>query len=462
MADPYRSPADEAERPNEAEPVSEDPSPAQRLRIHIPSVNTTLSLGAAGRTGDLRSDDLGDPNFAGFGVSTRGHVFIDANGGVDKSSAQIQADGPVVLQSDQSCISLSAAGHSMMHAQGSAVVAGDAGLLLIAGVPHTKSVNRRSDGENPQGSEWTGDLPQAVTQVSNTWTTVSVAAGVIDMAVTGARTVLDLRNKVASFGSVARDLAQAGLSGWGNGVFAWAGSGFKLPQSKSALVYGDEGVTIGTASSTNIYSVIGTLIASATVVSTSAPWVGLTSGLHLDLFSAREASLGAGTNLDIKGGSKVTLASVKASLEMLAKEINIGETVVKGTQAPTQAIQLTAKSIQLTASESIAAEAKTIEAKAEDQASLRSGQFGCDITPSGVHIGSVADGADKKPADRQGPGLFADGNEARVGVNGWGVRIKKGQAAMGDMKSFVVASPGTVKLDSDVVQVKAKRIIRLL
>ena len=65
------SPAEAAADPDQA-----PASGKQRLRIHIPNVRTTLTMGAKAEAGALRGEDLGPINSDGFGVHTKeGHVY---------------------------------------------------------------------------------------------------------------------------------------------------------------------------------------------------------------------------------------------------------------------------------------------------------------------------------------------------------------------------------------------------
>src|SRR5690606_31727727 len=90
------SPGEAAENP-----AANPASPAQRLRIQVPNVQTTLSLGAKAPADAIRGLDVGAPNYAGFGVHTRGHIFMSASDARGTSTATMQAKGNVVIQSEQ-------------------------------------------------------------------------------------------------------------------------------------------------------------------------------------------------------------------------------------------------------------------------------------------------------------------------------------------------------------------------
>lgn len=66
--------ADFREAPDQCSPGDQ-----QRLRIHVPKVSTTLSMGAKAPPGSIRDLDAGAPNYDGFGVFTLGHIHLSAS-----------------------------------------------------------------------------------------------------------------------------------------------------------------------------------------------------------------------------------------------------------------------------------------------------------------------------------------------------------------------------------------------
>lgn len=123
-----------------------DASPAQRLRIHVPNVKTTVSLGARADGGAKREVDTGAPNYDGFGVHTKGHVFVNASGGKADSKMSLQANGQILVQSDADSLYLVSSGPNVLATPQVVNLAGGGGINLAAGFG-TNVENPNCDGD---------------------------------------------------------------------------------------------------------------------------------------------------------------------------------------------------------------------------------------------------------------------------------------------------------------------------
>ena len=88
-------------------PVAPDQCAAgdkQRLRIHVPNVSTTLTMGAKSEPDGVRNFDGGPINYDGFGVHTKdGHVYILAEDGVAavKATKEVTSPEPPLVEHER-------------------------------------------------------------------------------------------------------------------------------------------------------------------------------------------------------------------------------------------------------------------------------------------------------------------------------------------------------------------------
>lgn len=327
-----------------AQPSAHAPSSAQRLRIYVPNVATLLSMGAAAPSGAIRGQDWSEQNYAGFGVTTKGNVFVDAMGGnVDESRMRLQANGFIAINSDQSSVVVGATQNALLHAAQVSMVHGQEGVVLAGGyaISGAGAANPRSDAGTVPLPPWTQGTVDAVSAINAEWTRVdSVAAG-IGIAATAASTAFDIWDRSATFLTLVQSGISAFLSGWGmlinaqglNGNPGWAGT----------VVGGKNGLILGSGRAAGLYSAIGTTVASLASVGVVAPLVGIIGAANLDMKTLGSAGLLAAYKADLVGGKDATLAARRGKLQLLGRSINIGAEKPDGrAQLPTSDIGITA------------------------------------------------------------------------------------------------------------------------
>lgn len=119
------SPAEAAADPDQA-----PASGKQRLRIHIPNVRTTLTMGAKAEAGALRGEDLGPINYDGFGVHTKeGHVYLVAEDGV----AALKASKEVTIHSAESTLDIRSKDKAYLGSDSQTYIHGRTGTLIVGG-----------------------------------------------------------------------------------------------------------------------------------------------------------------------------------------------------------------------------------------------------------------------------------------------------------------------------------------
>lgn len=327
-----------------ANPAAQEPSPQQRLRIFVPNVATVLSMGAKAPSGTIRGDDWSEQSYPGFGVTTKGNVFVDAMGGsIDESRMRLQANGFIAINSDQSSVAVGATQNALLHAAQVSMVHGQEGVVLAGGYPIAGAgeANTRSDAGLVALPPWTQGTMDAVNEVSTDWTTVDSFAAGVSIAATVTSATLDTWDGSATFCGLVQAGISAFLSGAGmainaeglNGNPGWAGT----------VVGGKNGLILGSGRAAGLYSLIGTTIGSTASVGIMAPLVGIIGAANLDMKTLGSADLVARNKVDIVGGKAVTVASRRDQLNLFGTSIHIGVERPEGlAQRPTQDIGITA------------------------------------------------------------------------------------------------------------------------
>src|SRR5688572_12311767 len=147
-------------------PEPEAPSAKQRLRLHVPYLKTTMTMGEAAAASKIRSEDAGDMNFPGFGVTTQGHVFVDANGAPPTSMMRLQSTGPLTVQS-HSTVAIGGQISTVLASNGPAICAGGGGIALLGGDTVRWHVNQVNNGKSPDAPEWIGNIKSSVSNFTN-------------------------------------------------------------------------------------------------------------------------------------------------------------------------------------------------------------------------------------------------------------------------------------------------------
>lgn len=105
------------------------PDEKQRLRIHVPNVPTTLSMGAESLRDGIRDNDGGTVSYDGFGVHTMGHVYLAAEDGV----AAVKAKKEVTIHSTTKTLDIRSKENAYFGSDASTYIRGRTGTLIVGG-----------------------------------------------------------------------------------------------------------------------------------------------------------------------------------------------------------------------------------------------------------------------------------------------------------------------------------------
>lgn len=432
------SPGEAAENP-----AANPGSPAQRLRIQVPNVQTTLSLGAKAPADAIRGLDVGAPNYAGFGVHTRGHIFMSASDARGTSTATMQAKGNVVIQSEQGLLWAGSKEQAMLASKANAMLMGGTGVVIAGGSAVTWAPNPEPDGTEPQTPGWMSGFGDAGSTINRVWAGIDAAVA-IGTGVKSAIAMKTSRPKGLGFAVAAANLV---LGNVGGAIVSGLGATNSDPIG-GTVIHGTGGVIVGSSHTMGLYSLTGTTLASALGASVLAPSVGVT-GFH-------DATVEAGRSLEIKSGRELAItseqglqiASRKAGTTVTGKAVWVGSSGGGAGQDISQTVRIDAqdtvvygnKRVWLTSTEEAVVQSTAPGSKASiygtascrvvsmehaavdggrkatvsarDLVAIKVKDFGVELTPKGIYIGSGTDVGDvpqKKKADPVGiPRNFGD------------------------------------------------------
>ncbi|MEC7520281.1 MAG: hypothetical protein VYE22_10470 [Myxococcota bacterium] len=335
------SPGEAAENPG-----AQEASPAQRLRIHVPNVKTTVSLGAKAPAGSIRDADAGAPNFHGFGVDTEGHVFIDARKSPADSMIRIQAKGSITLQTPSSFAAGGQHG-ALMASNGGAVVAGGGGAVIFGGAGLPWSDNQVADASTPDSPQWISNVETSANNWATAWAgwdalvaSASVIASRSDLKITK-NTFASLSNLTAAVATYGGMVGGA-ISAYG---FAKGVSGSEaLPSLGGTTIHGSTGLILGSGATAGLYSTLGTCIASVLSVGVVAPATSIAGLVSAELKGGKTEVKGW-TDLSLIGGHTTEIAARggPGHLQMKASKIYVGKLAQEGSQCPTEMVHVVAK-----------------------------------------------------------------------------------------------------------------------
>lgn len=291
------------ENPIEYEEIPEDaedqcvPSDKQRLRIHVPYKNTTLTMGEKADDQAIRDEDRGDLNFPGFGATTQGHVFLDANGEAADSMMRLQSKGHLTVQTPSK---LAAGGKegTILASDLSTVVAGGGGVSIFGGAALPWTDNQVNDATSPDSPGWISNIQTSTDDWSNFWLVMDAAVAGIGLAQQfSAESVASAGNHWISTHVLGGALSIV------NSIAAMAGlkdTGLEhvLTPPSGTTVHGSGGLILGSGAFASLHSLLGTAIASPASVSVMA-------GLAADIFGRVNASLSSSKLTSVASGGSV-------------------------------------------------------------------------------------------------------------------------------------------------------------
>ncbi len=331
------------------EPAAAPVGKNQRLRIHVPNVKTTLTMGQKAPGGNIRSEDTGAPNYDGFGVHTLGHVFVDAASATSKMTLQAQSD--VTIQS-QAGLSIGGKGGLLAGAQAGATVYGGGGVTIYGGQPALWGADPPgSDGQGvPEAPTWVNALGSAATALGAFWAGADAMWAVRN--VWWKRVKSKLGSEFwADSGGVGRALTIAGHAGtvassmgaiaWAPGIKTWAGH-WSWPFG-GTTIHGTAGLIMGSGLTMGIYSVAGTSIATPAVLDLSAGSIAIGSKKNLAMRAAEGSmSLGGGGDVELLAANKLELGSRNQQALLYGSSVKIGKHAAEKTQKGTDAVTIDA------------------------------------------------------------------------------------------------------------------------
>lgn len=474
------------------------PGDRQRLRIFVPNVKTTLSMGARAPGSSIRSEDnTGAPNYDGFGVHSVGHIFMTAAGPDAESTATLQAKGALVLQSENASSLLAAGDSAVVHAVKQAMINGGDGLFLASGVGATPPRNEESDGAVPSGVNWIDVISDGVRRVADFWANVDMYFAAVDLGIIAVDSWSGVRTGTMPKKALVWQAIQAILAEMGGGTRDVVMNGFnpyvRGKASGNTVIHGEGGLVLGSKMSAGLFSTIGTTVGSMTFAGVTAPFSSVVGLRDVEVRAATgSGSMVARKTLELSGAN-TSVAGLKGELGLYGKCIRIGddpesqinptsEAEPSGNQAKTvklfaaadeqvrlasKRIELNARGqvtggqyysadplgIQLLAENRIYTDSKDLVSRHTEGVHLSvADKFGLSVSKTKLSVGKL-EGKEQHVGASAGPGITVDDQEIRHGVNGWGMRVTDGSTAIGDRANFVRVAGGKVTVKGSQLKI---------
>ncbi len=393
------------------------PSTAQRLRIHVPNVKTTLSLGATAPGGAVREADTGAPNFAGFGVDTEGHVFVNARGGKEDSKMSLQANGQVLVQSDEDSLYLISAAPSVIATPMVVNVAGGGGVNIAAGWGTSVSNPSCDGGAGPTSPGAVAGLPDHLSMISNVW--AGVDSTFAALAIAGSTIQAKFANPA--------DKWTAGLWGFGNvsaaaciGNNALGFAGMN-PADGGVTIHGTAGWLVGTPLFGSLYAGAGLTIASTFPAMMALVDGSIMAGRAVGLAAGKDITLTARNMVSILGGKKVEIASRGTDgTAIKGQKIVVGSKAGPGQQMATDEVAVNGKTVAIAAK-------RKLTITGTDRVSLR----GKELVLAGDQ--ASLNGSTKASIQGKEVGIWGDDNVA-LGTSGFSLNVGTSSLTLGNTK----------------------------
>jgi len=419
--------------------VSTDDAPAldstvgasQRLRLYVPTERTTVTLGRY----------YTDRTLNGFGVTTNGHVFLNAGDGEHGSSTgSLQAQGQVLVQSVANNVHVLAQANGVIGAAGSVYVSGGGGLYLGAG--HPISTNTMTGGSAPPPNGLSGGWSTLET-FNQFW----AGADALVAASMFARTGLISSTAPAWSGSFTNKAAvllahsaAAACSVHSGGVALTGASPVAKIPAVSVLnsgvgMYGAGGVLVGTPLFCSLYGAAGAVLGSV------YPLVfGFETEVHgartASVTSLRNACVVARNDAEVLARKTARLASRTDSAWVEGKKVNLGN--YKDISPP-----------QLPTEQAVVEGRDSVDLKSDQQVTIDVGTFRVLVNTKGVWVG------------RAGSAEAPNPSEQLIEVTDGGIRLRAGEKHWIEVtpKAIVQSVEGAVvSLESAKVEVVAPTV----
>lgn len=393
------------------------PSTAQRLRIHVPNVRTTLSMGAKAPGGALREVDTGAPNFAGFGVDTEGHVFVNARGGKEDSKMSLQANGQILVQSDEDSLYLVSAAPSVIATPTVVNVAGGGGINIAAGWGTSVSNPKCDGGDGPTSPAAVAGLPEHLSMISNVWAGVDSTFAALAIASTAIQK--KFANPASAWTKGLREFGNLSATACiANNALGVAGA----PVGGGGVtIHGTAGWLVGTPLFGSLYAGAGLTIASAFPAMMALFDGSIMAGRGIGLAAGKEITLTARKMVSVLGGEKVEVASRgRRGTAIKGKTIVIGSASGAGQQTATKGVAVFGETIALSGR-------KKLFLTGKERASLR----GKEIAVAGNLVG--INGGAKASIQAKKVGVWGEKNVA-LGTDKFFLNVGTSSLTLGNTK----------------------------
>lgn len=359
----------------------------QRLRMHVPTANSTLTLG----------NKYPQSSYTGFSVRTGAHVFLQARGdkGKQKSYANIQSAGPFLAQTESNAV-VAAKKTAALSGVKNALVTGLEGVNIVAGASLDPDIQdaQDSDGVPP---------PTLAGAINDTATAIGAAVGAALSAWSPVKGTVkpksplswNLANWLSAF-STTFGLGTTAL------VEACDYAGAELPLDDSVNIAANRNVNINGAQNAGLTSLVSAGMLSA--------FTGVVGTASCGVFGGVSTEVGSQVSTAVLGGKSVEVASGKETIVSTGPK---GKSAfLQLEQSPPKATLETKKAVNLRAGDgstvSMHDGAGLFQANADKNITLRVGDsFEIKITNGEIVIGKkdgepIVEISDKKGIDIKG------------------------------------------------------------
>lgn len=331
---------EQMQRNNQVPPPDEHVGASQRLTMSIPTSGQP--------TGTVISAGKGGPSsFDGYAVKTIGHVAMSAEGGVSASTMTLQANGQIMVQSDQASLFLLSTAPATLASSSVTNVAG-AGVVIAAGggAPVAMVPIGTGGGGGGGGGSGGADTPSSVESAADAASAASDAWGGWDAAISEATDARDaLRRTMDPARATAFAAPQAGPDAQSSLVDANQAGATSDAGAGGLVLHGEKSVLVGTPGALSVRAGESLTMSSHTVA--------MIAEEDAELVAARNWSATVSGNSSVLTKGRVDVVSHEGVLhvasrtgeavEVQAQAIAVGEIAPSEPQLETRSVHVRAK-----------------------------------------------------------------------------------------------------------------------
>jgi len=424
------SPAEAAADPDQA-PASDK----QRLRIHIPNIPTTLTMGAKAAREGVRDGDDGPINYDGFGVHTRGgHVYLCAEEGV----AALKATGSVTVHSSDAHVDVRAARCAYFGSDDQTYVHGKSGTMIVGGGTAQpdiiKSVLPKFAGDlfygdNGDPDPWTPDDLSDVKASSDSMVQnfTAIQAAIMGISKSLGATASKIGAISAVFG-IAKAAGALATAAPGPGVGIHGTEGVTVTSPKAVTLHAHKHILLSSAKESELQSLVTTNVGAGAALFCGSP--GATTIL-------------GGYGAKVVSGMSTEISSRRGKVAVRAKDIVIGDKVGEFPQVKCEAIAAYAEQVGITAEKNINIGATKELTLSSEHSQLHGKMNACVESPGGAVLfgGRSA--------------TIRSSNEIHMGTKGFTLAMKNDSISMGNIKKEWPDAPTEIPLTDMYARIAA-------